>query len=173
MNMPIIESGMIFGPFIDGHCFYIEKSVTYKKIEKNVQMAEFILLRYKTGKPPTVWVIEAKSSSPHPDTFPGFDEFICEIKEKLNNALVLGVAACLNRHSTAHNELSEQFKTLDLSIVDFKLILVIKGHKAEWLPPLQDALTKVLHPTVKTWALSALSVMVMNDDIARSYGLMS
>ena len=34
MNMPIIESGMSFGPFIDGHCFYIEKSVTYKKIEK-------------------------------------------------------------------------------------------------------------------------------------------
>lgn len=171
--MPIIESGMSFGPFPEGHCFYIEKSGTYKKIEKGVQIAEFLLLRYKTGKPPTVWVIEAKSSTPHPGTLPGFDDFISEMKDKLNNALVLGVAACLNRHSTAYSELSELFKTLDLSTVDFQLVLVIKGHKEEWLPPLQDALTKTLHSTVKTWALSALSVNVMNDDIARSFGLIS
>ena len=42
---PIIdESGMIFGPYPEGHCFYIEKSETYRKIQDGVKIAEFLLL---------------------------------------------------------------------------------------------------------------------------------
>ena len=171
MTVSIMESGMTFGPYHDDHVFYIEKSATYRQVQQGVQMAEFLLLRTKEGRPPTVWVVEAKSSTPRPATQPNFDEFIVEIREKLSNALVLGVAACLKRHKAAGAELPDPFKALDLSTLGFRLVLVIKGHKAAWLPPLQEALAKTLHPTVRTWALPPIAVQVINDDMARSLGL--
>ena len=72
----IVESGMNFGPYPKGHCFFIEKSPTYKKIQNNVQIAEFLLLHYAKDGSPVVWVVEAKSSTPRPATQPNFDEFI-------------------------------------------------------------------------------------------------
>jgi len=167
---PIEESGMIFGPYPEGHCFYIEKCETYKKIENGVKIAEFLLLRPQ--KDPSLWVIEAKSSTPHPETQPNFDEFIEEIRDKFTNSLTLTVATCLKRHST-YGELPEPFQVADLETTKFRLILVINAHQEEWLPPLQDTLKKALHCTVKTWNLSPTSVVVLNDAMARSQGLIS
>ena len=166
---PIIdESGMIFGPYPEGHCFYIEKSETYRKIQDGVKIAEFLLLHSQDDS--IVWIMEAKQSSPRRESQPNFDAFILEIQEKLTNALTLTVATCLKRHST-HEELPNFFQTLDLKKANFRLILVIKGHQEAWLPPLQDALKKALNPTIKTWNLSATSVVVLNDAMAKSQGL--
>lgn len=114
-TQPIVESGMSFGPYPDGRCFYIEKSNTYADIQQDVRMAEFLLLRAGNGKPPVLWVVEAKSSTPRPETQPNFDAFIAEIREKLVNAFSLGWACCLNRHQQAESELPAPFKALDLS----------------------------------------------------------
>lgn len=55
---PIVESGMTFGPFPEGTCFYIEKSACYSEIQNGVPMVEFLLLReQKQG--PTIWIVEA------------------------------------------------------------------------------------------------------------------
>ncbi|MEG4984973.1 hypothetical protein QUB08_04205 [Microcoleus sp. BR0-C5] len=62
---------------------------------------------------------------------------------------------------------------MDLEKVDFRLILVINGHQEAWLAPLQDALKKALHPTIETWNLSATSVVVLNDTMAREQKLIS
>jgi hypothetical protein len=167
---PISESGMTFGPYPEGHCFYIEKSKTYQKIKEGVKIAEFLLLHSQDES--LVWIVEAKQSSPRPENQPNFDAFILEIQEKLTNALTLSVATCLKRHST-YEELPNSFQTLDLKKASFRLILVINGHPEEWLPPLQDALKKALKPTIKTWNLSATSVVVLNDKMARSQGLIS
>ena len=168
---PIIESGMRFGPYPEGHCFYIEKSATYQKIkQEGVKIPEFLLLHSQDDS--IVWIVEAKQSSPHPKTQPNFDNFLLEIQEKLTNALTLTVATCLKRHST-WGELPNSFQTLDLQKVDFRLILVIKEHREEWLPPLKDALEKALKPTIKTWNLSATSVMVLNETLARKHKLIS
>ncbi len=166
---PIIESGMTFGPFKEGHCFYIEKSETYRNLQQGVKMAEFLLLRFKSGKPTTIWVVEAKSSAPRPMSQRGFEAFIEELRDNLINAFSLGLACCLNRHSNA--ELPEPYRTLDLSTSDFRFVLVVNHHKWEWLPPLQEALSKTLHAAVKTWALSIPAVAVINDHMARDYGL--
>lgn len=170
-TQPIVESGMTFGPYPAERCFYIEKSATYADIQHGVQMAEFLLLRTENGKPPVVWVVEAKSSTPRPETQPTFDEFITDIREKLVNAFSLAWAACLKRHQQAEAELPETFKTLDLSQAGVRFILVINGHQEAWLPPIQEALTKALHTTVKTWAFSPTSVAVINDTLARQHGL--
>ena len=171
MSEVIEESGMKFGPYPEGHCFYIEKSGLYQQMQQNVKIAEFLLLRLNRDRPPCVLVVEAKSSSPQASTQPRFDEYIDEIKEKLVNAFSLGLAACLRRHAEAEQILSKQFKNLDLGIASFRFILVIKGHKAEWLPPLNDALKNVLHSTLQTWSLKPASVAVMNEEMARTHHL--
>jgi len=163
----IIESGMKFGPYPEGHCFYIEKSETYEHIRNSVKIAEFLLIYPPNA--PKVWIVEAKSSSPRPET-ERFDCYIEEIREKLTNALNLCVAICLKRHCQ-WRELPIHFQTLDLEKIDFRLILVINGHKDEWLPPLQDTLKKKLNSTVKTWNLSPISVAVLNEKLAKEKGL--
>lgn len=166
----IVESEMTFGPYPEGECFYIEKSQCYRKIQQGVPIAEFLLLQQQK-KGPVVWIIEAKSSSPRPETRPNFKEFIDEIRNKLTNAFWLIVAARLQRHSSADAELSEPFKRLNLQTQRFRLALVIRGHQKDWLPPLQDALNRALCPTIKTWGLPSSSVVVLSDDSARQYGL--
>lgn len=72
----IIESGMTFGPYAAGQCFYIEKGDCYQKVQDGVQMAEFLLLRQQE-KGPTVWIVEAKSSCPR-----DFTTYMDEIRTK-------------------------------------------------------------------------------------------
>ncbi len=166
----IHESEMSFGPFPEGHCFYIEKSKIYKKLQPSVQIAEFLLIH--SEEPPVVWIVEAKSSSPHPMNQTDFDVFIDEIKNKLVNAFSLGMAACLNRHQLEPGEISPNFSDISIEKVDCRFILVIKGHQESWLAPLKDALEKVLHVTLKIWGLQPKnSVVVLNDDLARQYHL--
>lgn len=166
----IIESGMTFGPFPEGRCFYIEKSNCYAAIQEHIQIAEFLLLR-TNNKKPVIWIVEAKSSTPRPETQPNFDSFISEMREKFINAFSLGWASCLRRHQLAETELPEDYKSLNLSKVDVKFVLVIEGHKEEWLQPLKDALGIALRSTVKTWAFAPTSVVVLNDKMAQHHGL--
>ena len=112
---PFIESEMTFGPYVDGHCFRVEQSATYQQIQDGVQMAEFLLLRMQADTPPFIWIVEAKKSSPRPNTQPNFNEFIGEIRDKLTNALSVGVASILNRHPAAAADLPDVFKNLDLA----------------------------------------------------------
>ncbi|CAK0759946.1 conserved hypothetical protein [Gammaproteobacteria bacterium] len=165
---PIIESGMTFGPYQNGECFYIEKSTTYQTVQKNVPMAEFLL--WRNGESPTVWIIEAKSSTPCPGRA-NFAEFIEEIREKLINAFSLAVALRLGRHKNTSEELPPLFKKMDLTTLKFCFVLVINGHHKDWLPPLQEKLSESLRSTVKTWALGPSAVFVINDDQARKRGL--
>lgn len=166
----IIESEMTFGPYPHGQCFYIEKSACYAKVHEGVQMAEFLLLRQQTQNL-TVWVVEAKSSSPKPQTQPNFAEFIDEIRNKLTNGFLLVVAARLRRHPATAHELPDSFKTFDLGTLGFRFVLVINGHPQAWLAPLQSALSLALKPILKTWALPATSVVVLNHELAQQYGL--
>lgn len=168
---PMIESGMAFGPFPDGDSFYIEKSEIYAAIQDGVKMAEFLLLRRKKDSHPVMWIVEAKQSSPRPETQPNYDAFLGEIRDKLLNAFSLGWAACLDRHVDAKTELSPSYLSLDLSKTDVKFILVIRGHREEWLQPLQDDLSRIMRPTVKTWAFSPMAVAVINDTMAYESGL--
>lgn len=167
----IVESEMTFGPYPDGQCFHIERSNTYADIQQGVKMAEFLLLRAENGKSPVLWVVEAKGSTPRPETQPKFDKFIAEIREKMVNAFSLGWASRLERHQEAKAELPDPFKNLDLTRAKVKFVLVIKDHKESWLPPIQDALKKALHPTVKTWCFTPPSVAVINEEGAKKYGL--
>lgn len=170
---PFVESEMTFGPYAAGHCFRVELSDTYRAIQDKVQMAEFLLLRTHADSPPFIWIVEAKQSSPRPETQPNFNEFIGEIRDKLANALAVGIASILKRHPAATAELPELFKALDLAATGFRLILIINGHQKSWLQPLQDALRSALHATAQTWALGPNAVVVINHEDAKRFGLIS
>jgi hypothetical protein len=171
--MTIVESGMTFGPYAEEDCFRIEDSTIYQHLQQDVKIAEFLLLRTKAdGSGFAIWVIEAKSSAPKPNNQIDFDKYIDDIREKLTNALTLGIAICLKRHSeVAEGELPTHFKILELASVNFKLVLVINGFEESWLPPLQEALSKNLCTLLRIWGRSA--VAVMNDTMARQYKLIS
>ncbi len=166
----IVESGMTFGPYAPGHCFYIEKSQCYEAIQQDVQMAEFLLLKQQQNGQ-AVWVIEAKSSTPRPATQPKFSDFIDEIRSKLTNAFLLALAAHLKRHPAAEAELPAPFAAIPLQTLTFRFVLVVNGHQAAWLPPLNAALASALKPVLKTWGLPAASVAVLNHEGAEKQGL--
>jgi hypothetical protein len=169
----IIESGMSFGPHPEGQCFHIEKCRLYERIRNGVKMAEMVVLRSASADLPAFWIIEAKSSTPRPETQPDFDAFVGEIRDKLTNALALLIAANLGRHENGLDDFPETFKMIDLSRIGFRLVLVIKGHQDAWCVPLQDALQKALLATVRTWALKPTAVAVINDTAALRWGLIS
>ena len=170
---PFTESKMVFGPYADGHCFRVEQSETYKAIQEGVQMAEFLLLRTRENAPPFLWIVEAKQSSPRSETQPNFNAFIGEIRDKLTNALTVGVASILNQHPAAATDLPAQFKNLNLAAAGFRLVLIINGHRKHWLPPLQEALRRALQVATKTWALGPNAVVVINHEDAKRFGLIS
>jgi hypothetical protein len=168
-----VESEMTFGPYAEGHCFRVEASETYRAIQDKVQMAEFLLLRIKVDALPCIWIVEAKQSSPRPENQPNFSEFIGDIRDKLANALAVGVTSILKRHPAADAELPDLFKALDLAATEFRLVLIINGHQKAWLQPLQDALRSALHTTAQTWALGPNAVVVINHEDAKRFGLIS
>lgn len=163
MMVPILESGMSFGPFNKKDCFYIEKSALYTKLGEGVQIAEFAILRADSH----IWLVEAKSSAPRPENKIDFPKYIQEIAQKLINSLQLLFAALLERHADTA-ELSAEFKAIELKTVAIKCILVINGAEISWLQPLKDALEKSLKPLIKTMALGPNSVIVLNDTQARA-----
>ena len=169
MMKPIVESGMPFGPYDESECFYVEKSDIYQRVREGVSMVEFCLLRKQTGKP-VVWFVEAKSSAPNPNGTK-FDDYTNQIKDKFVNALALVMSMILKRHSVHGNEFPDTFKSLSLSELEVRFVLVVREHPESWLPPLADALKRRLNATLKVWAFSPNSVVVLNDKMALKYGL--
>jgi len=170
MNMKtVIESGLTFGPFEAEDLFEIEKSRAYKSIQDNMPIAEFVVLRQ--GNQTKVFTVEAKSSSPQPGNKVNFDKFIKEIAEKLTNTFSLTQALILGRHPYFTEEISGRFRSLDLASCGHRLVLVINGHKEEWLPQLQDALKQELIPLAKTWGFGPNAVLVLNEGLARERAL--
>lgn len=156
---------MIFGDFEEDRVFQIENSKLHKNIGNGIKVVEFILL----SKENELSFIEAKSSSPKPvkDNIIRFNEFINEISDKFIHSFNLYYSAILQRCKECE-ELNPSFMNLDNSQINFKFILVIKGHRTEWLMPLSDALKESIayHNTI--WKSQ---VVVFNDELAKKYKL--
>ncbi|MDI9335544.1 MAG: hypothetical protein QM520_00715, partial [Gammaproteobacteria bacterium] len=138
---------MVFGPYPSGQCFYIEKSACYQQVQNGVKMAEFWLLKEQKDDPnPTVWIVEAKSSCPR-----DYTAYMQEVRTKLVNAFLLGVAVCVGRHPCAMTELPQAFRDLNLAAAKFQLVLVIREAPDKALVMLQTALRNLIAPITKTW----------------------
>jgi hypothetical protein len=164
------ESGMTFGPFSKNHFFHIEKSSVYLEIQNHVKMIEFIWHKHDESGG-QIWLVEAKKSSPHPGNRDDWENYLGELKEKFENGLSLFIALCLKRHTDS--ELHETIRAIDLEYIPFKLTLVLKGYKSEWVPPLKDALQQKLLPMCKSLNLILNPILVLNDEMALTIGLIT
>ena len=169
----IKESGMKFGPFAPSDVWQVETCALYKRIEDGVKIAEFVLLRQGKCGQPVAWILEARSSSPRPESEKKFDNYIEEIRSKLSNAFFLTIATRLDRFNGELKNLPTAFQQIDLKSLRFTFILVIKGHREAWLEPLQNALVKAMKVLVKVWNLPPTSVAVLNEDGAKQKGLIA
>lgn len=146
---------MVFS-FPDEDVYRIEKSPLLAEVQ--LKATECVVSRQNA-----VLFIEAKSSSPRPQPEDKFDKFIDEITDKFTHSLTFYNAAIL-RHDGA--EMPTHVKNVDLREAHYSFILVIYGHKIEWLPPLMDALKSRLRHTLKLWNIPDVAVKVMNERMA-------
>lgn len=158
------ESKMRF-EFPDDDLYYIEKSPLHNQV-KDFKTCECIV-KFRNK----VTLIEAKSSAPkvkHNDA--NFDSFISDIMWKFRDSLTFYNAVLL-RHE--EEPVGERLKDIKPQKADYQMILIIHGHKEEWLPPVMDALkSKVCH-LLKVWKITDTSVKVLNETIAKEWGLVA
>jgi hypothetical protein len=170
-TITIPEPGMTFGPFEDNGCYHLEKCAAYKAIMPDgIKMAEFLLIQDRGGKP-HLWIVEAKSSSPHPNNSTRFTDYVGELASKLTNGLSLGIATYLKRHPAAANEIPQRLRDLDFESASIRLIVVVNQDYD--LDPITSALTFKLRPIIKTLALGGNSVVVLNVKAAQRQGLIT
>lgn len=168
MTISIQESGMSFGPYSKDKCFPIEKSQLFTNLGKGLKVCEFVVLRDATNNTLAAWFIEAKSSAPREHAI-----YVEEIRQKLTNSVQLTFAACLKRHHDPDESLPLEFQSVDLGKCPVKCVLVIRNFRKEWIPPLQESLSREMRGLVKTMGFSPTSVVVINDEKARELKLIA
>ena len=163
----IEESEMRFGEYPDNAVFHIERSPQYQErlMPNGVKSCEFILHRENA-----LLFVEAKKSCPNQITADSPSEkiekyhaYIADITNKMRHSLSLYANILLKRYDTA--QLSDEMLNNDLSGMEIKLVLVVKGAEAEWLIPLRDKLDKEMKRDSLIWKCSQF--YVINEDIAR------
>jgi len=149
------ESQMTFS-FPKEEVYRIEKSNLLAKV--HLKATECAV--WRNGK---VVFVEAKSSTPRPQKEEQFEQFICDITDKFVHSITFYNAVML-RHQ--EEVIPDVLKGVDLCAAQYSFILVIHGHKLEWLPPLMDALRSRMSDMLKLWNISDIEVKVINDQMA-------
>lgn len=157
----IVESEMNF-EFNEDQIFEIETSNLHKTMGEGIRTVEFVL-RLKENE---LDFVEAKSSSPKPikENKEKFETYIRIIEEKFIHSFNMYLSAILNRN--LNDEIDSKFFAMDISKVNIKFILIIKGHEIEWLQPISEALYKNMKNHMKIWKSS---VVLMNEELAQEY----
>lgn len=161
------ESNMRFIVDTD-NLFRVEKVKPAKNMN-GVKVAEFAELHSDH----LINIVEAKSSSPHPGSSMSFETYIGDIVSKLENTLLLLNSLYLNRFpSTDMADFPHALRHSDLSkTMSYRFFLVVRGHKKEWLMPLQNALFSRMSRLLQIWNIRSSSVKVVNDVMAHDMGL--
>ena len=159
----VVESNMIF-EFEEKHIFKIENSNLHSSLGDGIKTVEFVV----SVKPDEILFVEAKSSSPQPkaENKERFDEFIDEISDKFIHSFNMYLTSVLKRNLV--DKIPDKLLNIELETAKFKFILIIKGHKIEWLQPLKDAFDRIMIDYNKIWKSS---VIIMNDEIAKEFKL--
>lgn len=165
--MEFYESFMKFS-FADDDVFRIEDDPLVENI-KGIESCECIVLLN-----PNVALIEAKSSSPQPklENQERFKEFIDDIKKKFSDSLRLFNEIKAKKHGEeAYLRLPVNLLGITISPDQYLIILIIHGHKLEWLIGLIDALRDSLREVVNQWNIKDSNIKVFNEEEALKHQL--
>lgn len=163
-----VESCMLFGPFDEKRVFGIENSELHQKAGRDdgVSAVEFLYLRQGRNRE-LLYFIEAKSSSPNrSSSITRYENFIDEIVSKFLHSLNTYASAKLKRYT----ELDGEIAAISDKDMEYRFILVINGHKPDWLTGLQEDLNIRLASYRKIWKFD---VIVMNETTAMEFRLIS
>ncbi|QTL35934.1 hypothetical protein [Pseudoalteromonas viridis] len=163
----IPESGVEFGDLKADDCYQIEHSQGHQSLGDGFKMVEFTYLREQK-----LFVVEAKSSIPKASSQPDYDNYWAEILEKFENALLLQVMAYLKRNPSAEQELPTNHTAMDWQHTSLQLRLVIPKVPTQFLPPLTDKFRQSLKRLKTLWCIRDSHIFVLNEDKARSEGLL-
>lgn len=166
--LTITESGLEFGRFPEEDFFHVEQSTLCTALGEGVKMVEFILVRTTGGKS-SILFVEAKSSVPRAGS--AFEAYFEAIREKMANALTLFLAARLNRHGTAGDELPAGLRGVALGTASVVFVLVIPSAPDAWLPDIQNKWDRTMMALRRTFGITATRAVVMNERIARAQRL--
>ncbi len=149
------ESKMVFS-FPEEDVYRVEKSPLLAEVE--LKATECVVSRQGA-----LLFVEAKSSTPRPQTAEKFESFIGEITDKFRHSLMFYNAVMLRHNGEG---LPVNLKKVNLADVKYTFVLVVYGHQLEWLPPLMDALRSRMRHTLRLWNIPDVAVKVMNDRMA-------
>ena len=156
-----VESDMTFGPFRDETVFLIEKSRMLRACT-GVMTVEFIWHRKKN----VLCFVEAKSSSPinHKGNEEEYNTFLQEISTKFSHSIDLFLSGLLERR-TGHDEIHPRIKSANYKQIQFKFILILKGHEREdLLKGLEKDLEDRMTALRSMWGAQLL---VLNEQMAK------
>lgn len=157
------ESNMTFD-FADDCFYHIEKSLLHSQVDGFSTCECVVKLQDK------VTLIEAKSSTPSPKNKKDFDGFISDIVLKFRDTMTLYNAVVL-RHEG--DFVGSELRAIDLKKADYRLLLIIHGHKEEWLPPVMDELKSELRHVLKIWRIKDTEVKVINEKTAKEWHIIT
>jgi hypothetical protein len=158
--MIIEESGMAF-VLQEEHTYMIESQMQSLEESYRGKPVEFVLWRRDA-----LDLIEAKQSSPRPGNALDFDMFVDGIVEKFQDSWEFYTSRVLAKKEDVRSSLPPAFRTYVDTRQTVRFLLIINGHKTEWLSPIRDALKIRMARTVNWWNAD---VVVLNDDLARKY----
>lgn len=180
------ESGMDFS-FPRSDCFRVEEEEIV--VSKNSVKACECLAKTTTATKTAYWFIEAKSSAPKEklcdrtkilydgapiderwSVLTNFDNFVNDICQKFEDSFSLCLAMLQGCHGTdALRRIPAGCR--DLNNHNVKFVLIIKGFREDWFPPLNDAIRKRLRHFLNAWNIPDIAVKTTNIDGATRLGL--
>lgn len=165
--MEFIESFMKFS-FADDDVFRIEKDELVCGCS-GLKACECVVLISSR-----IAFIEAKSSTPNPNSGERFNEFIDDIKQKFTDSLNLfeGIKTG-HLGEEALMRLPLNLRNAEIHTNDYLIYLIVHGHRLDWLPGLQDALREALRNVIKEWNLRDSNVKALNEEIAKELHLIT
>lgn len=165
--MEFIESFMEFS-FADDDVFRIENDELVRGHSGRKACECVVLIS------PRIAFIEAKPSTPNPNSTENFNGFIDDIKQKFKDSLNLfeGMKKG-DQGEEAFMRLPVNLRNAEVSTNDYLIYLIVHGHRLDWLPGLQDALRESLRDVVKGWNLRDSNVKALNEEIAKELHLIT
>lgn len=136
--------------------YRIEKSALLSKV--HLKATECVVS--KNGK---LVFVEAKCSTPRPQSEEQFEQFMNDIADKFVHSILFYNAVML-RHQ--EELLPANIRNVDLHTAQYSFVLIVHGHKIEWLPPLMDELKSKMSDMLRLWNISDTTVKVINDQMA-------
>lgn len=153
--------------FDEDQVFLLEQQPFFVSIQ-DVRACDFIALQKRKTESALLF-IEAKSSAPKQAE--SLDQYLHEVYEKFWHSLLLYIAVLFNRLRERPEGIPRDMGNKNNIKRKIVCVLVVRQHKMEWLPSLQEALRKRTKPLRNAFGL--LDVIVTNEAGAAKYKLVS